>query len=95
MTFFVRRRKRDLLGDVVESPRPMMNSTAVRTFESSTPSESRTRSGDALALAHETQEQVLRADVVVVEADRLVLGKCQDSLRPVVEAVERTHLKLF
>jgi hypothetical protein len=43
MTFFVRGESVISLGEVVESPRPMMNSTAVRTLESSTPSESSTR----------------------------------------------------
>ena len=50
---------------------------------------------DAFALADEPEEEVLRSDVVVVETDGLVLGKCQHSLRAVVEAIERTHLKLF
>ena len=47
--------------------------------------------GDALALADEAQEQVLRADVVVVEPLRLVLGECQDLPRPVCELVEAIH----
>jgi hypothetical protein len=38
---------------------------------------------------------MLRTDVVVVETDGLVLGKREHSLRAVIEAVERTHLKLF
>ena len=50
---------------------------------------------DAFALADQPEEEVLRSDVVVVETDGLVLGKREHSLRAVVEAVERTHLKLF
>ena len=47
--------------------------------------------GDALALAHQPEEQVLRADVVVVEPLRLVLRQCQDFARPVRELVESLH----
>ena len=36
--------------------------------------------GDALALADEAEEQVLRADVVVAEAARLVDGQLDDPL---------------
>ena len=46
---------------------------------------------DALALAHEAEEQVLRADVVVVEPLRLVLGKRQDLARAIGELVEPVH----
>ncbi len=38
--------------------------------------------GDALALAHETQQEVLRADVVVAQAARLVDGQLDDPLGP-------------
>jgi hypothetical protein len=93
MTFFVRGESVISLGEVVESPRPMMNSTAVRTFESSTPSESRTRARNAFALADEPKEQVLRSDVVVVETDGLVLGKREHPLRAVIEAIEGSHPK--
>ena len=48
--------------------------------------------GDTLAFAHQTEEEVLRSDVVVVETDGLVLGKREHSLRAVVKAVERSHL---
>src|SRR5205807_2728942 len=48
--------------------------------------------GDTLAFAHQAEEEMLRSDVVVVETDGLVLGKCEDSLRAVVKAVERSHL---
>ena len=37
--------------------------------------------GDALALADEAEQQVLRADVVVAEAARLVDGQLDDALR--------------
>ena len=47
--------------------------------------------GDALALADEAEQQVLGADVVVVEALRLVLGERQDLARPVGELVEAVH----
>src|SRR5206468_1704299 len=50
---------------------------------------------DALALAHETEQQMLGTDVVVVETDRLVLSKCEDALRAVVEAIERTAVSLM
>ena len=43
---------------------------------------------DAFALAHEAEQQVLRADVVVVEALRLLLRKLQDLARPLGEFVE-------
>ncbi len=48
--------------------------------------------GDTLAFAHQTEEEVLRSYVVVVETDGLVLGKREDSLCAVVKAVERSHL---
>ena len=47
--------------------------------------------GDALALAHEAEEQMLRADVVVVEALRLVLSQRQDLASAVSELVEPIH----
>ena len=47
--------------------------------------------GDALALPHQPEQQVLRADVVVVEALRLVLRKRQDLACPVRELVESFH----
>ena len=47
--------------------------------------------GHALALADEAQEQVLRADVVVVEPLRFVLSQCQDLARAIRELVEAIH----
>ena len=47
--------------------------------------------GDALALADEAEEQVLRADVVVVEPLRLVLSERQDLARAIRELVEAIH----
>ena len=47
--------------------------------------------GDTLALADEAQEQVLRADVVVVEPLRLVLSERQDLARAIRELVEAIH----
>ena len=47
--------------------------------------------GDTLALADQTEEQVLRTDVVVVEALRLVLGERQYLPCPVGELVEPFH----
>ena len=45
----------------------------------------------ALALAHEAEEQVLRADVVVVEPLRLVLSERQDLARAIRELIEPIH----
>ena len=47
--------------------------------------------GHALALADETQQQVLRADVVVVEALRFFLSQRQDLARALRELVEAIH----
>ena len=47
--------------------------------------------GDALALADETQQEMLRADVVVVEPLRLVLSERQDLARAIRELVESIH----
>jgi G3E family GTPase len=47
--------------------------------------------GDALALADEAEQQVLGADVVVVEPLRLVLSKRQDLARAIRELVEAIH----
>ena len=47
--------------------------------------------GDALALADEPEQQVLRADVVVVEPLRLVLRERQDLARAIRELVEAIH----
>ena len=47
--------------------------------------------GDALALAHEAEQQVLGADVVVVEPLRFVLRKRQDLARAIRELVEAIH----
>ena len=47
--------------------------------------------GDALALADEAQQEMLRADVVVVEPLRLVLSERQDLARAIRELVEAIH----
>ena len=47
--------------------------------------------GDTLALADEAQEQMLRADVVVVEPLRFVLSQGQDLARAIRELVEAIH----
>ena len=47
--------------------------------------------GDALALADEAEQQVLGADVVVVEPLRLVLRQRQDLARAIRELVEAIH----
>ena len=47
--------------------------------------------GDTLALADEAEEQMLRADVVVVEPLRLVLSQRQDLARAIRELVEAIH----
>src|SRR5438067_5107914 len=43
---------------------------------------------DTFAFTHEAEQQVLDTDVVVVEADRLVLREGEDAFRAVVEPVE-------
>ena len=48
--------------------------------------------GDALALAHQAEQQVLGADVVVVEALGLVLRQGEDLARSVCELVESVHV---
>ena len=48
--------------------------------------------GDALSFADESEKQVLRADVVVVEPLRFILSKRQDLARAVRELVEAIHL---
>ena len=50
---------------------------------------------DTLTLADETEQQVLRADVVVVEPLRLVLRECQDLACPIRELVEPIHRTMF
>src|SRR3989442_1318901 len=52
-------------------------------------------SRDAFALTHQPEQQVLGPDVVVVEADGLVLGERKDPLRAVVESIKWSHLLLF
>ena len=47
--------------------------------------------GDALALPHQPEQQVLGADVVVVEPLGLVLRQCQDLACAVGELVEAIH----
>ena len=47
--------------------------------------------GHAFALADQAEEQMLRADVVVVEPLRFVLRKRQDFAGPVSELVESLH----
>ena len=47
--------------------------------------------GDAVALADQPEQQVLGADVVVVEALRLFLGERQDFPGPFREFVELCH----
>ena len=52
---------------------------------------------DAFALADKAEQQVLRADVVVVEALRLVLGERQHlsgAIREAIEAISRGHALL-
>ena len=72
----------------VRSPRPMMNSTA-RADLVQLDAEIREDLGrDALALADQAQEQVLGADVVVVEPLRFLLRKLQHLARPLGEFVK-------
>ena len=69
----------------------MMNSTAVRTFGELDVHVLEHARRDALALADEAEQQVLGADVVVVEPLRLVLRERQDLARAVGELVEAVH----
>ena len=57
-----------------------MRVVSVRTRSRLTPRISSTPNGDALTLADEAEEQVLRADVAVVEAARFVDGQLDDLL---------------
>src|SRR5438477_397546 len=50
------------------------------------------RGSPTFAVAHQTEKKVFRSYVVVVETDRLILGKREDSLGAVVKAIERSHL---
>ncbi len=47
--------------------------------------------GDALAFADQPEQEVLDPDVVVVEANCLVLGEGEHALGAVVEAIEGSH----
>ncbi len=81
----VHRQLDDLLGAgvkpispvIIVSPRPMMNSTAERTLGSWTPMLLEDARRDAVAFADETEQEMLRPDVVVVEALGLFLGEGQ------------------
>ena len=57
-----------------------MRAVSVRTRSRLTPRRLEDAEGDALALAHEAEEQVLRADVAVVEAPGLFDGQLDDLL---------------
>ena len=48
--------------------------------------------GDAFALAHQAEQQVLGADVVMVEALGLILRQGEDLARSVCELVESVHV---
>ena len=54
--------------------------TSLRIFSESASKSSRMRGGDALVLAHEAQQDVLGADVVVAEAQRLAQRELEDLL---------------
>ena len=54
--------------------------TSWRTLSRLTPERLEDAGGDPLALADEAEQQVLRADVVVAEAARLVDGQLDDAL---------------
>ena len=54
--------------------------TSWRTLSRLTPRRLEHARGDALALAHQAEQQVLRADVVVAQAARLVDGQLDDAL---------------
>ena len=69
----------------------MMNSTAERTLVELDAHVVEDARGDAIALADEAQEQMLSADVVVVEPLRFFLSKRQDLASAVRELVEAIH----
>ena len=56
--------------------------TSWRTLSRLTPERLEDAGGDPLALAHEPEQEVLRADVVVAESAGLVDGQLDDPLRP-------------
>ena len=66
----------------------MMNSTALRDLVQLDAQVAEHLGGDAFALAHQAEQKMLGADVVVVEALRLLLRKLQDFSRPLGEFVE-------
>ena len=86
------RRQADLADDTGRSPRPMMNSTAVRTLDSSTFMFSSTRAATPSPSRTSPGRQVLGADVVMVEALGLVLRQGEDLSRSVCELVESVHV---
>ena len=69
----------------------MMNSTAVRTFGQLDVHVLEDPCGDALALTHEAEQEVLRPDVVVVEPLGLILRQGEDLSGTVRELVESIH----
>ena len=66
----------------------MMNSTATADLVQLDPEIGEDLGRDAFALADQAEQQVLSADVVVVEALRLLLRKLQDLARPLGEFVK-------
>src|SRR5690348_13839968 len=86
MTFFARG-VRPISPSTARSPRPIMNSTAERTLFSSTPRLASTFAATP-SPSRTSQEDVLRADIVVVEAVRLFLRQRQHTSCPLSEFVE-------
>jgi len=70
------------------SPRPIINSTLLRTLSSPTPRLLSTPGSDAFALAQQPEQEVFGADVVVIKALGFFLGKHEHATRPVSEAVK-------
>ena len=69
----------------------MISSTCWRTASSEMPRRLERLGGDALALVDEAEQDVLGADVVVVEHPGLFLGQDDDPASPVGEPLEHLH----
>ena len=82
------RRERDVPRPGASPPWPMISSTRARVRSSVDPERGQGRRRDAVALVDQPEEEVLGADVVVVEQARLFLGQDDHPPGPVGEAFE-------
>ena len=73
-------------------PWPMISSTCWRTASSEMPRRLERLGGDALALVDQPEQDVLGADVVVVEHPGLFLGQDDDATCAVGEPLEHVQL---